>query len=71
MDGKQPVFAYNNDGAGGLMLRDYFAAKAMQGIVVNFNKVGPGWVPNDCSMVELSKNAYEIADAMLKQRDKE
>jgi hypothetical protein len=57
-----------------MTLRDYFAAKAMQGILsnkgvfsddsaqppVNFD----GWMFEDCA-----KCAYEMADAMLKARD--
>ena len=47
----------------GMSLRDYFAAKAMQGFMAN---------PND-SMVEeniseMAKTAYQIADQMLKAR---
>ncbi len=44
----------------GMTLRDYFAAKAMQGIV-----------GKDFSEAEfISKHSYKIADAMLKERDK-
>jgi hypothetical protein len=49
----------------GMTLRDYFAAKAMQGIITNsdqasiaIDEVG-GWV---------GKYAYEVADSMLKAR---
>jgi hypothetical protein len=49
----------------GMTLRDYFANSAMQGICVNagrnsfdFNRIE-----------EISLKAYEIADAMLKQRE--
>ena len=41
----------------GMTLRDYFAAKAMQGILYE------GLEP-----VETAKHAYAIADAMLKAR---
>ena len=41
----------------GMTLRDYFAAKAMQGLIEKFS------FPSD-----LARNAYEIADAMLKAR---
>ena len=43
----------------GMTLRDYFAAKAMQGFCANPNLRGSDWMPAD---------AYKIADAMLKQR---
>ena len=43
----------------GLTMRDYFAAKAMQGLCVNST------VSQD-----MAKAAYAMADAMLKERDK-
>jgi len=42
----------------GMTLRDYFAAKAMQGLLKEF-----GW--ND---EFLAKQSYEVADAMLEAR---
>lgn len=48
-------------GQSGMSLRDYFAAKAMHEILV-----GGGW--SDYAI--LAKEAYEIADAMLEQREK-
>lgn len=51
----------------GMSLRDYFAAKAMQGILSNpgqldnVNGDAANWVVRD---------AYLVADAMLKARDK-
>ena len=47
----------------GMTLRDYFAAKAMQGIASNLN--------NDLDVIYvdvIAKDSYDIADAMLKQR---
>ena len=46
----------------GMTLRDYFAAKAMQGLVENANWRG---MPEDA----LAKAAYNMADAMLKARN--
>lgn len=46
----------------GMTLRDYFAAKAMQGIVASISQACPLNVPNDVRL------AYEIADAMLAAR---
>ena len=43
---------------GGMTLRDYFAAKAMQGIL--FEGLDPA---------DTAKHAYEMADAMLKARE--
>ena len=45
---------------GGMDLRDYFAAKAMQSLIED---------EHDCSDW-LSKRAYEYADAMMKAREK-
>ena len=49
----------------GMTLRDYFAAKAMQGMLANpklqeqILKVGQSWI---------EESAYAVADAMLKVR---
>jgi hypothetical protein len=45
----------------GMTLRDYFAAKAMQGLVENANWRG---MPEDA----LAKEAYKLANEMLKAR---
>jgi hypothetical protein len=45
----------------GMTLRDYFAAKAMQGICAS----GP---TSDWSNTRIAVEAYEMADAMLKAR---
>ena len=50
-------FEDNNDFTMGMTLRDYFAAKAMLRTSVG------------SSYEQLAKNAYEIADAMLKARE--
>ena len=48
----------------GMSLRDYFAAKAMQSLIINTDKTSAFeadlWVGN---------MSYEIADAMLKARE--
>ena len=48
----------------GMTLRDYFAAKAMQGMLSDLPKTlyGLDWMANT------SKAAYELADAMLAAR---
>ena len=46
----------------GMTLRDYFAAKAMQGLVASDIELGPDQVPH------IVDSAYIIADAMLKAR---
>ena len=47
---------------GGMTLRDYFAAKAMQGLVASDIELGPDQVPH------IVDSAYIMADAMLKAR---
>ena len=49
-------------GNGGMTLRDYFAAKAVQGMYAN------GSFPTGI-MLDTAKEAYEMADAMLKARE--
>ena len=46
---------------GGMSLRDYFAAKAMQGILAN--------PVTFTGHEEIANNAYAMADAMIKARD--
>ena len=46
----------------GMTLRDYFAAKAMQGICANEQTAGK-------SYDEVSLRAWKMADAMLKARE--
>jgi hypothetical protein len=60
-----PVYAFpwtEDDGSQntGMTLRDYFAAKALTGIIAG----SPGSVPQ-----WLASRAYEIADAMLAERN--
>ena len=45
---------------GGMSLRDYFAAKALQGFVVNECLAG---------YADMASAAYELADAMLEARE--
>ena len=49
----------------GMTLRDYFAAKAMQGYLTKIGIVG-GIAPTDDDMARYS---YEMADAMLRVRE--
>lgn len=57
------AFPETGMGNEGMDLRDYFAAKAMQALLVN----DPDSVATDAL---ISKDAYEIADAMMKAREK-
>lgn len=59
------------NGQDGMTLRDYFAAKAMQGCLA-YSHCDPStgnWQENS-SPESVAKYAYEIADAMLKEREK-
>ena len=60
-DGKQHMAGRPH---GGMTLRDYFAAKAMQGLLAS---LGQHDVTN---LSELASNAWATADAMLKGRGK-
>lgn len=57
-----PAYTYPNGeinhGEGGMTLRDYFASKAMQTLAEKYSHEG-----------DVSRNAYKIADAMLKERE--
>jgi hypothetical protein len=59
-----PATAYDENGhmAQGMTLRDYFAAKAMQGFLFT-DKF-------DYPYRFTAKDAYEMADAMIKERTK-
>ena len=58
-----PAFpvAYGGGRIEGMTLRDYFAAKAMQANRARHSSYE--------SWVDLAKDAYELADAMLKARE--
>jgi len=53
------AFPYTGAGSDGMDLRDYFAAKAMQGLLAS-DTYDP--------VSQIVRNAYEIADAMMKER---
>lgn len=63
----------------GMSLRDYFAAKAMQGIIIRFGEEPPYLlIPSEGSAVEneidaaeaeIAKYSYEIADMMMLERE--
>jgi hypothetical protein len=64
-----PASYYTDDGQwakrDGMTLRDYFAAKAMQGDISSFSDDKD---PGDVASV-IAERAYQIADAMLKARE--
>ncbi len=73
-DGQMPAFPISipgvgDNGAGGIVIRDFFAAKALPAIYVEFFKdvdavamAGPEW------RMGLAGDAYLLADAMLAAR---
>ena len=66
-----PAFPLDRDCCNvGMTLRDYFAAKVIQGICANPDDIH---VPEDETydqyVDEISRSAYKIADAMLKARN--
>ena len=57
------VYTQENEKFNGMTLRDYFAAKAMQGML----SACTGW--SEAGIERLAKCSYMTADAMLKQRE--
>lgn len=53
----------------GMTLRDYFAAKAMQGVIASTEGIGLEINYRHCDII--AKKAYMYADAMLKEREKQ
>ena len=54
-------------GYGGMSLRDWFAAKAMQGLLAHATRYRPRQQDQHLHWhAAISKEAYELADAMLK-----
>jgi hypothetical protein len=63
-----PTFSINDEarvtsvgGDGGMDLRDYFAAKVMQAILTNHKL-------EDCDDDVVARNAYQMADFMMRER---
>ena len=48
----------------GMDLRDYFAAKALQGMIASPN------CDTEVNVTVISRNAYLLADAMIKERER-
>ena len=57
------VYTQENEKFNGMHLRDYFAAKAMQGMLAACT----GW--SDAYQERMAKTSYMMADAMLKARE--
>jgi hypothetical protein len=64
---RETRFGEPNDCNEGMSLRDYFAAKAMQGYIASYARTEyPAPMPKSVAL-----QAYAYADAMLAQRTKE
>ena len=63
----EPAFPTSNGGSpdDGMDLRDYFAAKALNGLLA----AGKDNQPTASKMTCLAQDAYKIADEMLKARN--
>ncbi len=65
-DADEPAFPYPDHGRRGMTLRDYFAAKAMQGLIASrHTDYENGYYEESC----VGATAYAMADAMLKARE--
>jgi hypothetical protein len=61
------------EGAGGMTLRDYFAAMALQGLCANpsgpYSETDPLVCgPDNRSTLDVARESYDLADAMLAAR---
>jgi hypothetical protein len=56
-----------NSGWSGMTLRDYFAAKALHSAWMAYQK---GYFESTTPNRDIARCAYQLADAMLEQRDK-
>ena len=62
-DNGGPAFPTEYGAVSGMNLRDYFAAKAMQGMIASY-----GYLRSEVDVI--AESAYDCADAMLKERAK-
>ena len=71
-----PAFPSGNDvtlgdwrshGHSGMTLRDYFAAKAMQGLMHNYHPCD--FLEHNGWLEDISMASYQLADAMLRVRE--
>lgn len=72
-DHSEPAFPSNSHEYGpvlGLSIRDYFAAKAMQGLQSIYWDTVDKYDTAEDVLSCMAQSAYEIADAMLKERAK-
>jgi hypothetical protein len=63
-----PAFSYGTAYAG-MTLRDYFAAKAMQGLMSRKEQGGFDFAVSEKDAMRVAMWAYALADEMLKARE--
>lgn len=71
--GSKTIEGYGVNEQDGMSLRDYFAAKALQGLCANPGaafqaNARTGWGFVNCDGTEVAALAYTMAEAMLKNR---
>jgi hypothetical protein len=59
----EPAFPTERNLTQGMTLRDYFAAKAMVGLLNCYHN------PKEFTEEKLAEQSYEVADAMMKARE--
>ena len=62
----QPVNGFYDSG---MSLRDYFAAKTMQAIYARLGGSPSAGSDHDGTLTHIAEGAYQMADAMLAQRE--
>ena len=55
----------------GMSLRDYFAAKAMQGLILVLKHIKSDVNETEQVPIAIAETAYEFADAMIAERGRE
>jgi hypothetical protein len=62
---------YDDEPYPGMALRDYFAIESLNGMLAHSTRYKPRQGCSENWHDAISEEAYELADAMLKQREKE
>lgn len=72
-----PTVEFRDNGgfsiSGGMTLRDYFAAKALEGMTASpelMKVITSLDIENSTAFEKMAQKSYEMADAMLAQREK-
>lgn len=69
--GEREIISASDYGEGGMTLRDYFAAKAMQGMLADQTVTGRDFSTWSEFCDEIANQSYDFADAMLAARGQE